>query len=396
MNISSLPTITSLAQGQSSADRQGSAKTLPGAGASPSATSRAPDPRQSALELVEQTLARAYEKLGLRQEKAGSSYKPFEPLTAEKVADNILGFISRRLHMDLADGATPEQLQSRLDAGLSGFKKGFAEASERLQALSMLSPEIKQDIGRTYDLVIRGIEQLQQQFVPGNTPEPPAPEPTSTESSQRIAAISGSYQYGISNSFSFELMTGEGDRVTITAAANQSYAANYTTAGQGYGSYATASASTSNMNWVVEGDLNEQELNSINKLLGQINQLAGEFFNGNLDVAFNQALALGYDEQQIANFSLSLTQVEVQKVSTVYQTFNGNPIGNLNLAEKLLPLGHFIKHLLDAVEQLKDFPEAKNIVTNVAEKMIDDEQQSADQPATRFQLFVEQLLNHMA
>src|SRR5690606_34213666 len=151
------------------------------------------------------------------------------------------------------------------------------------------------------------------------------------------------------------------------AAANQSYAANYTTAGQGYGSYATASASTSNMNWVVEGDLNEQELNSINKLLGQINQLAGEFFNVNLDVAFNLALALRYDEQQIANFSLSLTQLEAQKVTTVYQTFNRNPIHNLNLAETLLTLGHFIKHLLDGVEPLKDFPEAKNIVTNVAE-----------------------------
>lgn len=391
MNIPSLPTISSLAQGQSSTDRQAPAKSQLSPGAATGLASRAPNPRQSALELVEQTLARAYEKLGLRHEKAGSSYTPFEPLTAEKVADNILGFISRRLHMDVAEGATPEQLQSRLDAGLAGFKKGFAEASEKLQALSMLSPEIKQDIGRTYDLVIQGIKQLQQQFIPADNHVPPAP--SSTESSQRISAISGSYAYGISKSFSFELMTGEGDRVTIAAAASHNYAANYTMEGHGHGSY--AAASTSSVNWVVEGDLNEQELDSINKLLGQINQLAGEFYNGNLDAAFNQALALGYDEQQIATFSLNLTQVEVQKVSTVYQTFNGDPINDLNLAEKLLPVGHFIKHLLDAVEQMNDFPEAKNIVKNVTEKMIDDKQQLTDQPATRFQLFVEQILNRM-
>ena len=32
--------------------------------------------------------------------------------------------------MDVAEGATREQLESRLEAGLAGFKKGFAEASE--------------------------------------------------------------------------------------------------------------------------------------------------------------------------------------------------------------------------------------------------------------------------
>lgn len=401
MNITSLPSVTTAAQGQSSADRHSPSKTLPGSGVL-SGISSAPDPKQSALELVEHTLARAYEKLGLRIDKAGASYSHVEPLTAEKVADNILGFISRRLHMDLADGATPEQLQSRLDAGLSGFKKGFAEASEKLQALSMLSPEIKQDIGKIYDLVTQGIDQLQQQFISGKASMPLAPEPSAIGSVQRAAAMSGSYQSASTRSFSFELMTGEGDRVTITAAASLSYAAHYTVAGQGKNNLTASQVASANsrMDWAVEGDLNKQELNSINQLLGQINQLAGEFFNGNLDEAFNQALALGYDKQQIASFSLSLTQVEVQKVSTVYQTFNDTPLDSINLAEKLLPLGYFIKHLLDAVEQLEGFPEAKSILPDVAEKMIDAEQQSVDQqsanqPATRFRLFVEQILNSM-
>src|SRR5690606_29478577 len=95
---------------------------------------------QKALRLVERTLAEAYEKMGLRIDKTKESTPGAGPLTAEKVARNILGFIERRLQMDIAEGATPEQLQSRLDAGLAGFKKGFAEASEKLKALSMLSP----------------------------------------------------------------------------------------------------------------------------------------------------------------------------------------------------------------------------------------------------------------
>lgn len=393
MNITSLPSATALAQNQSSVDHQNSSKTLPSSDARSGLSSRAPDPRQSALDLVEQTLAKAYEKLGLRMDKpAGSTYPGFEPLTAEKVADNILGFISRRLQMDLADGATPEQLQSRLDAGLSGFKKGFAEASEKLQALNMLSPEIKQDIGRTYDLVLQGIERLQQQFIPDKTSASRSSEPTPAV--QSTTAIRGSYQYARANSFSFELMTAEGDRITISAASNHGFSANYATAGQGsFSASQSVSATSNSLSWSVEGDLNERELNAINNLLGQINRLAGEFFNGSLDEAFNQALALGYDSEQIATFSLSLMRVEVQKVSAAYQTFNDRSAEGVNLAEKLIPLGHFVKHLLETVEQLKNFPYPKNLVADAAEKMIDSDLYNGDQPGQRFRLFIEQILN---
>lgn len=120
--------------------------------------------RQAALELFERTLAMGYEKLQARQ-GAVAQFTVFEPLTAEKVAGNILGFIEYRLQLDIAEGATLEQLQSRLEAGLAGFEKGFADASEKLKALSMLSPEIEQDIGNTYDLVISGIDALREKFL---------------------------------------------------------------------------------------------------------------------------------------------------------------------------------------------------------------------------------------
>lgn len=120
--------------------------------------------RQAALELFERTLAMGYEKLQAKQGVV-AQYTAFEPLTAEKVAGNILGFIEHRLRMDAAEGATLEQLQSRLEAGLAGFQKGFAEASEKLEALSMLSPEVEQDIGKTYELVMDGIDVLRKKFL---------------------------------------------------------------------------------------------------------------------------------------------------------------------------------------------------------------------------------------
>jgi hypothetical protein len=128
-----------------------------------SQSAKAPDPqanRQSALKLVEQTLAMGYEKLAARQNSAVEEFKAFEPLTAEKVAGNILGFIEQRLMKDAAEGATEEELKQRLEQGLAGFEKGFAQAREQLEALSMLSPEIGEDIENTRTLVLDGIDQL--------------------------------------------------------------------------------------------------------------------------------------------------------------------------------------------------------------------------------------------
>ena len=210
------------------------------------------DRRQSALQIVNRTLTAAYEKISSRGQAAGAEYKAFEPLTAEKVANNILGFIERRLQADVADGATQEQLQSRLEAGLSGFKKGFAEASEKLEALSLLSPEVKEDIGTTYDLVLKGVDELRSKFIQSTAPdakakaEAEAAQPTDVKSPDTktiktsdskassgeldvpdfLPATSaylgyGNYEYGRAREFSFELTTKEGDKVTIKASSSE-------------------------------------------------------------------------------------------------------------------------------------------------------------------------------
>jgi hypothetical protein len=393
MHITSLPSSAGRAPSLSSNDSQNQSKTHLGSSVQSGVPPRAAEAKQSALELFEKTLAKGYEKLGLRMDKAGTAYPQFEPLTAEKVADNILGFISRRLQMDVAEGATQEQLQSRLEAGLAGFKKGFAEASEQLKALSMLSPAIEQDIGKTYELVTTGIDKLREQFISG-IQEPAARPKSETAALTQKASTSlfnNSYEYASANSFSFELMTAEGDHVTISASSSRAYAADYTH-NPGYTSFEASTGNSSSMSWVVQGDLNEQELGAINELLGRVNQLAGEFFSGNLDTAFEQALALGYDQEQITAFSLSLTQVEVQRVSTAYQTFADQPVDGINLAEQLLPLGQFIKRMLESIEDLQRFPQPEKLLIDVAEKMVAPDEHLKEQPAVRFREFLERML----
>ena len=387
------------------------------------------DRRQSALQIVNRTLTAAYEKISSRGQAAGAEYKAFEPLTAEKVANNILGFIERRLQADVADGATQEQLQSRLEAGLSGFKKGFAEASEKLEALSLLSPEVKEDIGTTYDLVLKGVDELRSKFIQSTAPdakakaEAEAAQPTDVKSPDTktiktsdskassgeldvpdfLPATSaylgyGNYEYGRAREFSFELTTKEGDKVTIKASSSEGLAVEAVRAGRGNNSASALNASYSSsqsFSLAIEGELNEDELSAINDLLGRVNDLASQFFEGDLDVAFEQALNLGYDAEQIGSFSLNLAQAEIQQVTEAYMAFEPNRGGNNSapqlLADQLLSMGNFIRDLLDSLTQAAEFDEPKSLLSAIAER-ITGETDADQQQGKRFSDFMEQIL----
>lgn len=378
------------------------------------------DKRQAALQIVNRTLTMAYEKISSRGQAASAEYGTFEPLTAEKVASNILGFIERRLQLDVADGATQEQLQARLEAGLSGFKKGFAEASEKLEALSLLSPEVKTDIGKTYDLVLEGVDELRSKFIQSTEAETENTKPVSDQPAEIIKTAEtkkpalevpdfipasssylgyGNYEYGRAREFSFELTTKEGDKVTIKAATSEGLAIEAGRAGRGNNSVSALNASYSasqSFSLSIEGELNEDELSAINDLLGRVNDLAGQFFAGNLDTAFDQAMNLGYDAEQIGGFSLNLAQAEIQQVTQAYQTFEPNRgAGNFDkpnlLADQLLPLGNFIKDLLASVDRASEFNEPKLLLANMAEKVTGETEVDQVQ-GQRFRDFMEKLL----
>lgn len=427
MNISSLnnPAINSHGSSNSvlplantaNSSTQGNPQKIPETGSS--ASSSPQDKRQTALQIVNRTLTMAYEKISARAQTASAEYEAFEPLTAEKVANNILGFIERRLQMDVAEGATQEELQARLEAGLSGFKKGFAEASEKLEALSLLSPEIQSDIGKTYELVLSGVDELRKKFIPSMesdsakstsdqaggvmTSAAPLKPATQLEVPGFLPAVSnvgyGNYEYGRAREFSFELTTKEGDKVTIKAASSEGLAVEAGRAGRGNNSVSAVNASYSasqSFALTIEGELSEDELGAINDLLGRVNDLAGEFFSGNLDVAFEQAMNLGYDAQQIGNFSLNLAQVEIQQVTQAYQAFEPDRADGAGtrpqlLVDQLLPLGNFIKDLLASLDQASEFSAPKLLLANLAQKMPGEETAVDQQQGKRFRDFMEQL-----
>lgn len=351
--------------------------------------------RQSALHLVTRTLAEAYDKIANRGVPAAAAYNDQEPMTATKAANTILGFIERRLQLDVADGATQEQLQTRLEAGLEGFKKGFAEAAEKLKALSMLSPEVEADIGDTYKQVFAGVDSLRAKFIEDAAPKANEPaaaaEVTRPAQVNNIAIQEGLYEYAEARDFRFELTTQEGDKVSIRASSSLGVSVSAGRDAKGvYGNASQSSASSFELS--IEGDLNESELKALNQLLGRVDKLAGQFYAGNLDKVFDKALSLGYDDEQIASYSLNLSQVQIQQVAVAYGAFAPETDAQApSLANQLAPIGDFIKDVFKSINLAAQFFEPQELLLDLSKKMAEKVDSENALPSA-FAQFLERIL----
>lgn len=427
-----------------------------------------------------------------------------EPLSAESAANNILGFIEARLRRDQAEGASPAELEERLNEGLQGFKKGFGEAKEQIDALGLLSPEIEEDIGLTYDFVLDGIDDLRRHYVTGESDqgdspvsddvvdvppvdpgqpavddvdaapvekaevvadgdEPAAEQPilpaatqqiraavvrsfSSIQTSERLSTQSnvrhinsfqapeadvpaannngdtvvqkptveretaaspnlsasyGHYSYGQLNSFSFELETADGDKVTINVSTEDAYVAEYRAGsvdnGDGFGgfeAFGDNAFSGSRFQLAIDGELDDDELAAIQTLLVQVEDLSINFFQGDVESAYNQALDLGYNRDEIVGFSLNLRQVEVERFTAAYQQVSPTNLqpGN-SVVNQLQPVGDFAKSLLDAVDTASRFGDAHRLIADLADQI--DEAQPAEKEGQgrRYGDFVRNMLS---
>ncbi len=353
------------------------------------------DKRQTALKLVTRTLSQAYEKIAGKDAVSTTAYTDQEPVTAKKAASTILGFIERRLKMDAAEGATQEQLQSRLEAGLEGFKKGFSEAEEKLKALGMFYPEVEADLKDIHEQVLKGIDALKEKFVAGvksdsATQSESLPNITAPTSFNNAAIQQGLYEYAEARDFKFELTTREGDKVSIRA--SSSVGVSVAAAQDKNGVSVNASkSSASNFELSIEGDLNEQELNAINELLRRVDKLAGQFYAGNLGDVFDRAVALGYDDKQIASYALNLSQVQIQQVAASYSAFTPGGEQSPGLASQLAPVGDFIKDVLSSLNVASEFADPHKLLLDLTRKMADQAALKNEEPSALTK-FLERIL----
>lgn len=280
-------------------------------------------------------------------------------------ATNILGFISNRLALEQSEGASFVELNELLEQGLAGFKQGFSEARSLLNGSGELPAVVEETLATVYGQVLEGFDALREQYlgqglsseredssnevdsVEKTAVTAPNPMPVSIDelAKEPLKVLGGytigslnqnalssiiedlavgdfqvdnaQFEYGRKDHFAFELTTLDGDKVKIQANQTSLY----------YGTYQFgeineslgATKDKSQFTFSVEGDLDEGELAAINELFGQIMSLAEDFYAGDIEAAYEAALNLGYDQNEIAAYSLRLHQTQQAKITAQYE-----------------------------------------------------------------------------
>jgi hypothetical protein len=134
----------------------------------------------------------------------------------------------------------------------------------------------------------------------------------------------------------------------------------------------------STFSFTVKGELDEDELKAIGQLVAEANELAEEFFNGDIETAFNQALEIGFDEQELSSFALQLTKVENTALIKAYETvsrFDGDNVES-DPAKSVKPVADYLDKLLNVLDgsrlRLEDSNSYDNIINELINKLGED------------------------
>lgn len=128
-----------------------------------------------------------------------------------------------------------------------------------------------------------------------------------------------STRYAQQSTFSFELTTSDGDTVSIKANQDSSSHLHYRTDSGDSHQLSESSSANSHFSFSVTGELDAEETAAIEHLLTQVMSLADEFYQGDVGAAYDEALNIGYDSQEITAYAFSLKQTETYQAAAVYQ-----------------------------------------------------------------------------
>ena len=285
------------------------------------------------------TLAnRLAEKLGVPPGSLSGSRDDYTP---EKVAGRIIDFIEQRLQSEAAAGAEPAKLDKLLSQARDGVEKGFAEARKIIDGMGALKGQVASDIDDTYKRIQDGLGDLDKRF--GSA---------ASSASDKVALAGYSERFSaVAETFDLSVTTRDADRLRISvaqASANWSQSS-FAAASDGNSTTVSGSSQSGSMRiggWQVEveGELDDDEVKALEKLFSQVQDLSDKFYAGDLAGAFDRAMALDIDSEQLASMSLRLTQTSVRQATDAYGAVAGQGASAVNGG-----LQEYAQGLLDAL-----------------------------------------------
>lgn len=303
-------------------------------------------------------------KKGLGVELDEQAVKPTpKGFDIDKVVDTVMQFVESRIVGARADGASDEELEGMFSAARKGVEQGFSEAREQIIALEKMNEPLADSIDTAENRIYQGVDKLEGRLLgpePGITGSTLSPESVKTSRSENLDSRTERESGAVgstgrddtpalkrfsylearreqSETFSFQLTTQDGDTVDISAFYNQSFSVESARirGESGAAKYAAFDFRQSGgFDLVIQGSLDEDEKRAIADLLTQVDALATEFYQGDLQTAFQMAMELTSDPDEIAQFSLNLQQQQLSAIE--YGTYRSGPRA---YAQPALPRG---------------------------------------------------------
>lgn len=230
---------------------------------------------------------------------------------AEQANNELAGAVSSALQTE-----SPQDVRATVEAGLeqatSCLQQAGAEQSDLEGALADLS------------------DKLDALFA--------AVTPSETAASDALAAAGA--HIVTKEKGTLQLRTQEGDVVTVKFSNKLDVRAGTAQVTAGDSQFQSSSldvTGTSRTKLVVQGDLNAEELQAIQQVVGQVDALANEFFAGNVDAALSHAATLDFDTEQLASVALSLSRKQRVEVAGIRMQDAAPPAASPPAADAALP-----------------------------------------------------------
>ncbi|MFT4746847.1 MAG: hypothetical protein ACI8XG_000924 [Congregibacter sp.] len=368
----------------------------------------------------------------------------------EEIAKNVLNFIGGAVRNAQGKGADEETLSNLFDQATSGVLKGIKMAKDDLSG--MMNEEIENGINRSQNLIEQGIAKLKEEIF-GTVLD-------SQLASSNSQLVSQSADYEKSQSDELQVVTKDGDKVKIVfenveqfelnrrgreeqvqpitldpavisplpsldnpndtdaqpsiqqlpienieaqpgiqplpIETNEAHASNVGSEIRKE-NYEYFQAST--LSFSVRGELDEDELRAIGKLVANANDLADEFFNGDVEKSFDQALKLGFDDQELTGFALQLIRQDKVPVIQTYESVAHFKDDITDTVREVKPVAHYLDKMLDLVEESKQKLQEGNSFDNLLNDLINQmgEVHTPDliQALNRFHTFNQKLSDNL-
>ena len=333
------------------------------------------------------------------------------------VANRVLGFVENRLNSELEAGADGGRISKLISQAREGIQKGFSQARDDIESLGLMTETLDKEIDKGYNRIELGLTEIEKRLGAVKQAEELVPSVAQEnglkkESAQgvdvsgkqvsqsrieySVDAVEGAQVYSRSayqQRSDFLLKTQDGDTITIRfdEASDEVFKSAGTTLffGGGY---------TQAYQLEVEGELDDGELAAISDLFAQLEDVSRLFFSGDFQQAFASALTVGFDASEIADFSLDLSSVQTQTVTTYAnpeKLYQHNVSDNFAMQNQQ-PLIEMVRMFEDSLNLLKLFDaqqfDFRALVLESVSKQVVEKNESSHVAEQSFSSYAERLM----